>query len=109
MKLHIIKVKVPLEKRSLFGIKKTVYEERVIEVDDKTYRKLKKSRRISVLLVHFMTWKTNRHLSVVSLAGYRNRMLVRNRCCTHGTTENARCVRHKSGNMMETTFSSPEM
>ncbi len=44
MKTHIIKVKVPVEKRGLFGIKKTVYEERVIEVDDKTYRELKRKK-----------------------------------------------------------------
>ena len=44
MKPHKIKVKVPVEKRGLFGIKKTVYEERVIEVDDKTYRGLKKKK-----------------------------------------------------------------
>ena len=44
MKPHKIKVKVPVEKRSLFGIKKTVYEERVIKVDDKTYRELKKKK-----------------------------------------------------------------
>ena len=45
MKLHKIKVKVPVEKRGLFGIKKTVYEERVIEVDDKTYKKMKKEQK----------------------------------------------------------------
>ncbi len=45
MKTHKIKVKVPVEKRCLFGIKKTVYEERVIEVDDKTYKKMKKEQR----------------------------------------------------------------
>ena len=45
MKTHKIKVKVPVEKRGLFGIKKTVYEERVIEVDDKTYRELKKKQK----------------------------------------------------------------
>lgn len=45
MKTHKIKVKVPVEKRGLFGIKKTVYEERVIEVDDKTYKKMKKEQR----------------------------------------------------------------
>lgn len=44
MKPHKIKVKVPVEKRSLFGFKKTVYEERVIEVDDKTYQELKKKQ-----------------------------------------------------------------
>ena len=37
-----IKVKVPVEKRGLFGFKKTVMETRTIEVDGKTYRKLQK-------------------------------------------------------------------
>ena len=45
MKTHKIKVMLPVEKRGLFGIKKTVYEERVIEVDDKTYKKMKKEQR----------------------------------------------------------------
>lgn len=39
---HKIKVKVPVEKRSFLGIKKTVMETRTIEVDGKTYKKLKK-------------------------------------------------------------------
>lgn len=39
---HKIKVKVPVEKRSFLGIKKTVMEKRTIEVDGKTYKKLKK-------------------------------------------------------------------
>ena len=39
------KVNVPVEKRGLFGIKKTVIESRIIEVDDKTYRKLKKDQK----------------------------------------------------------------
>jgi len=34
---------MPVEKRGLFGIKKTVIESRTIEVDDKTYQKLKKA------------------------------------------------------------------
>lgn len=42
---HKIKVNVPVEKRGLFGIKKTVIESRIIEVDDKTYRKLKKEQK----------------------------------------------------------------
>lgn len=42
---HKIKVNVPVEKRGLFGIKKTVIEPRIIEVDDKTYRKLKKEQK----------------------------------------------------------------
>ena len=45
MKTHRIKVKVPVEKRGFFGIKKTVYKERVIEVDDKTYKKMKKEQK----------------------------------------------------------------
>ena len=48
MKTHKIKVKVPVEKRGLFGIKKAVYEERVIEVDDKKFRELKKKQKHSV-------------------------------------------------------------
>lgn len=39
---HKIKVKVPVEKRGLLGTKKTVMETRTIEVDGKTYKKLKK-------------------------------------------------------------------
>ena len=42
---HKIKVLVPVEKRGLFDIKKTVMEPRVIEVDDKAYRELKKKQR----------------------------------------------------------------
>ena len=41
---HIIKVQVPVEKRSLLGFKKTVLETRTIEVDGKTYKKLQKER-----------------------------------------------------------------
>ena len=39
---HIIKAKVPVEKRGFLGAKKTVMETRTIEVDGKTYKKLKK-------------------------------------------------------------------
>ena len=39
---HKIKVTVPVEKRGCLGIKKTVIETRTIEVDGKTYKKLKK-------------------------------------------------------------------
>ena len=39
---HKVKVQVPVEKRGLFGIKKTVMETRTIEVDGKTYKKMKK-------------------------------------------------------------------
>ena len=48
---HKVKVKVPVEKRGLFGTKKTVYEMRVIEVDDKTYKEMqtqKKKRPFSI-------------------------------------------------------------
>lgn len=38
---HKVKVQVPVEKRGLFGIKKTVMETRTIEVDGKTYKKMK--------------------------------------------------------------------
>ena len=39
---HKIKAKVPVEKRGFFGIKKVVMETCTIEVDEKTYKKLKK-------------------------------------------------------------------
>ena len=39
---HKVKVQVPVEKRGLLGFKKTVMETRTIEVDGKTYKKLKK-------------------------------------------------------------------
>ena len=39
---HKVKVQVPVEKHGLFGIKKTVMETRTIEVDGKTYKKMKK-------------------------------------------------------------------
>lgn len=39
---HKVKVQIPVEKRGLFGIKKTVMETRTIEVDGKTYKKMKK-------------------------------------------------------------------
>lgn len=42
---HKIKVQVPVEKRGLFGIKKTVMETRTIEVDGKTYKKMQKEAR----------------------------------------------------------------
>jgi hypothetical protein len=37
---HKVKVQVPVEKRGLFRIKKTVMETRTIEVDGKTYKKM---------------------------------------------------------------------
>ena len=39
-----ITVRVPVEKRRLFGRKKIVYEERTVVVDSKTYRKIKKAQ-----------------------------------------------------------------
>lgn len=42
---HTVKVKVPVEKRGLFGTKKTVMETRVIEVDDATYKEMKKDKK----------------------------------------------------------------
>ena len=39
---HKIKVQVPVEKRSFLGFKKTVMETRTVEVDGKTYKRLKK-------------------------------------------------------------------
>ena len=39
---HKVKVQVPVEKKGIFGIKKTVMETRTIEVDGKTYKKMKK-------------------------------------------------------------------
>ena len=44
---HKIKVKVPVEKHGFLGIKKTVVETCIIEVDGKTYKKLKKECRLS--------------------------------------------------------------
>lgn len=42
---HKVKVKVPVEKRGLFGTKKTEMETRVIEVDDATYKEMKKDKK----------------------------------------------------------------
>lgn len=39
---HKITVQVPVEKRGLLGFKKTVMEKRTVEVDGKTYKKMKK-------------------------------------------------------------------
>lgn len=41
---HRVTVRVPVEKRGLFGRKKIVYEERTVVVDSKTYRKIKKAQ-----------------------------------------------------------------
>lgn len=42
---HRVKVEVPVEKTGFFGIKKTVMERRIIEVDDKTYRKMLREQK----------------------------------------------------------------
>ena len=41
---HKIKVQVPVEKRGILGTKKTVMETRIVEVDGKTYKKMKNER-----------------------------------------------------------------
>lgn len=42
---HKVKVQVPVKKRGLLGFEKTVMETRIIEVDDKTYRKMQKQQK----------------------------------------------------------------
>ena len=42
-KKYRIQIKVPVEKKTLFG-RKTVYEERIAEVDKETYLKWKKEQ-----------------------------------------------------------------
>ena len=42
---HRIKVNVPIEKRGILGFKKTVMETRIVEVDGKTYRKMKEKQK----------------------------------------------------------------
>ena len=42
---HKVKVKVPAEERGLLGFKKTVMETRTIEVDGKTYKKMKNEQK----------------------------------------------------------------
>lgn len=39
-----IRVRVPVEKRGWFGRVKTVYEERTIVVDNRTYRKIREAQ-----------------------------------------------------------------
>lgn len=41
---HRVTVRVPVEKRGLFGRKKIVYEERTVVVDGRTYRKMKQAK-----------------------------------------------------------------
>jgi len=42
---HKIKTTVPVEKRNILGFRITVYEKRTIEVDGKTYRKMKEQEK----------------------------------------------------------------
>lgn len=42
---HRVRVQVPVVKRGLFGRKKTVYEERTILVDGRTYRRMMKEQK----------------------------------------------------------------
>lgn len=42
---HKVKVQISVEKRGLFGIKKTVMETRTIEVDGKTYKKMQQEKK----------------------------------------------------------------
>ena len=43
MKKHYIKTQVPVEKKTLFG-KKTVYEEKIVQVDDAAWEKYRAAR-----------------------------------------------------------------
>jgi len=42
---HKVKVEVPIEKRGLLGIMKTVTETRTIEVDDKNYKRMQREQK----------------------------------------------------------------
>lgn len=42
---HRVRVQVPVIKRGFFGRKKIVYEERMIVVDRKTYRRIQRTQR----------------------------------------------------------------
>lgn len=42
---HKVKVRIPVKKRGFLGIKKTVMETHVVEVDDKTYQKLQREQK----------------------------------------------------------------
>ena len=56
---HRIKVNVPIEKRGILGFKKAVMETRIVEVDGKTYRKMKekqKNRPFSLEEMMFYDW-----------------------------------------------------
>ena len=52
---HKVKIRVPVEKRGLFGTKKTVYEMRVVEVDDKKYREMQKQKNKRPFSIEEMT------------------------------------------------------
>ena len=51
---HKVKIRVPVEKRGLFGARKTVYEMRVIEVDDKTYKEMQRKKKAQPFSVEEM-------------------------------------------------------
>ncbi len=42
---HRVRVQVPVEKRGLFGRRKTVYEERAISADGRTYRHMQRAQK----------------------------------------------------------------
>lgn len=42
---HRVRVQVPVEKRGIFGRRKTVYEERTIVVDGRTYRRIQRTQK----------------------------------------------------------------
>ncbi len=52
---HKIKVMVETEKNTVFG-KKKVYEERVITVDDRTFRKMQKEKKQSYSIEEMMMY-----------------------------------------------------
>jgi hypothetical protein len=42
---HRVRVQVPVEKRGIFGRRKTVYEEPTIVVDGRTYRRIQRVQK----------------------------------------------------------------
>ena len=48
---HKIKVRVKVEERGLFGVKKTRSKEKTVWVDSKTYRKIQSERKERALLI----------------------------------------------------------
>ena len=42
---HRVRIQVPVVKRGLFGRKKIVYEERIVVVDGRTYRRMMNEQR----------------------------------------------------------------